>query len=89
MTQHKLTNYLNSEKLLKLYKMEKEYYSETPIPGKISYVSNPEDDLKVFLKMMRELKLNASLFEVDQTYTTYTKLTLNSNGTVKRGTPCN
>jgi hypothetical protein len=83
------TNYFNSQKFQELYEIEKKYYSETPIPGKISYTSNPEDDLKVFLKMMKELKLNASLFEVDQTYTTFTKLSLNSDGTVKRGTPCN
>jgi len=84
------TNYFNSEKYIEIMdKIEKKYYSETPIPGKISYTSNPEDDLKIFLKMIKELKLSASLFEVDPTYSTFTKLSLNSNGTVKRGTPCN
>ena len=83
------TNYFNSDKFQELYKIENKYYSEIPTSGKISYNSTPEDDLKVFLKMMKELKLNISLFEVDPTYTTFSKLTLNSDATVKRGNPCN
>ena len=40
--------------------------------------------------MLKDLKLNASIFEVDATYTIFKKLTLSPNGTtVVTGAPCN
>jgi hypothetical protein len=84
------TNYTDFQKRLDLNQKEREYYAEQPIPGKIGYNSTPANDVKVFLKMLKDLNLGVSLFEVDATYTTFTKLTLNSNGTaVVPKAPCN
>ena len=64
---------------------QKKYYSNTPHTTKIHLTSNPAADLIVFLKMKKDLKLDFTLFEVDPTYTTYTKVSLHSDGTsVKR-----
>ena len=38
--------------------------------------------------MQKELKIDFTLFEVDTTFTTYTKVSLKSDGTIKRET-CN
>ena len=83
------TNYVDAKKLIELYNTEEKYYSTTTQPNKISYASSPEDDLKIFLQMMKDLKLSASLFAVDPTYSTFTKLNLTSNGLVNRAAPCN
>jgi len=85
------TNYFNSEKAIKLKYTEDEYYKDeaTVGSGKIGLATNPQDDLKIFLQMLKKLKLDVSLFEVDPTFTTYTKKTLSSNGTVQPGIPCN
>ena len=85
------TDYFNSQKAFELKKTEDEYYKDkaTSGSGKIGLATNATDDLKIFLQMLKDLKLDVSLFEVDPTFTTYTKKTLSSNGTVTSGTPCN
>jgi hypothetical protein len=86
------TNYFNSEKYIKLNEKQEEYYKDgaTVGSGKIGLATNPADDLIIFLKMLKDLKLNASIFEVDATYTIFKKLTLSPNGTtVVTGAPCN
>jgi hypothetical protein len=85
------SNYFNMEKYEKLNKKEKEYYKDEAVGGsdKIGLATNPADDLKIFLSMLKDLKLEVSLFEVDPTYTIYEKLTLTASGTVQKGEPCN
>lgn len=86
------TNFFNSEKYIKLSEKNDEYYNDDSAvgSGKIGLATNPADDLIIFLKMLKDLKLDASIFEVDPTYTVFTKLTLNSNGTaVVPKAPCN
>ena len=85
------TKNFNSKKYKELKETEDEYYKDGAIvgSGKIGLATNPQDDLIIFLKMIKELKLNVSLFQVDPTYSTFTKLTLSSNNTVELGTPCN
>jgi hypothetical protein len=75
-----------------LLEMEGNYYDDnaTVGSGKIGLATNPADDLKIFLKILKEMNAGISLFEVDPTYTVFTKLTLNSNGTaVVPKAPCN
>ena len=75
-----------------LLEMEDNYYKDNAAvgSGKIGSATNPADDLKLFLKMLKEMGGGVSLFQVDPTYTTFTKLTLNSNGTaVVPKAPCN
>ncbi len=79
---------LNYNKAVELGKSEKKYYSNAPLTNKIHLTSNKNDDLINFLKMQKELKLNFTLFEVDSTFSTYTKVSLKSDGTIKRET-CN
>ena len=79
---------LDYKKAVELGKSEKDYYSNAPLANKIHLVSDKNDDLKTFLKMQKELKIDFTLFEVDPTFTTYTKVSLKSDGTIKRET-CN
>jgi hypothetical protein len=84
-----ITDQLKAKKLID---MEAEYYADnaTVGSGKIGSATNPADDLKIFLKMLKEMGSSVSLFEVDPTYTIFTKLTLSSNGTtVVPKAPCN
>ena len=79
---------LDYTKAVELDEDEKEYYSNAPLANKIHLTSNKNDDLVTFLKMKKELKLDFTLFEVDPTFTTYTKVSLKTDGTIKRET-CN
>ncbi len=74
-------------KAIMLDKMEKNYYKNEPAVGKITRTSNPTDDKKIFLKMMKELNLDISIFEVTDNFSTFSKLQL-KNGIVT-ATPCN
>ena len=81
----------NGKKAIELNKTEKKYYNDSAVigSGKIGLATNATDDLKIFLQMLKDTKLDVSLFEVDPTFTTYTKKTLSNNGTVTSGTHCN
>ena len=81
----------NSAKYAKLVQTSETYYKDDASvgSGKIGLATNSNDDLKIFLQMLKDTKLDVSLFEVDPTFTTYTKKTLSNNGTVTSGTPCN
>jgi len=79
---------LDYDKALKLKVPEEDYYSNAPSANKIHLTSDKDDDLATFLKMRKKLELDFTLFEVDSTFTNYTKVSLNSDGTIKRET-CN
>ncbi len=76
------------ERLRKKGKIENEYYSKefNNIPL-IEENSNPADDKLNFLNMMKKADIGADLFEVNATFTTFTKLTLDSNNNLKTE-PC-
>ena len=69
----------------KIIKIEEEYYGKKA--GTIKADSNPETDKVMFLKMLKQLGNNATLFEVNSNFTTFNKLRLNSNG-VAVTSPC-
>lgn len=76
------------ERMRKKGQIEYEYYSKDN--GNIPLIkenSNPDDDKLNFLKMMKKADIGADLFEVDATFTTFTKLTLNNTNTIIP-TPC-
>lgn len=75
------------EKAGKLDIIEKKYYSNTPAVGKITRTSNPTDDKNLFLTMMKELKLDISIFEVTDNFNTFSKLQLKKG--IVTATPCN
>ncbi|KGO90299.1 hypothetical protein Q764_01755 [Flavobacterium suncheonense GH29-5 = DSM 17707] len=79
---------IDMDRIKKKSEIENEYYSKefgnTPL---IKENSNPDDDKLNFLKMMKKADIGADLFEVDATFTTYTKLTLNNTNTIIP-TPC-
>ena len=79
---------LDWKKAVELDEDEKDYYSNAPLTNKIHLTSDKNDDLITFLKMQKKLKIDFTLFEVDPTFTTYTKVSLKSDGTIKRET-CN
>lgn len=80
---------LDYNKALKLDAPEKKYYSNAPLANKIHLTSNKNDDLIIFLKMQKELKLDFTLFEVDPSFSTYTKVSLKSDGTTIKRETCN
>ena len=71
------------ERAMKMQKFFEIYYDKSK-GGLITETSNPANDKVNFLKFLKETGLNSSisLFEVDPTFTTYTQLSLSSNGTV-------
>lgn len=79
--------YYDSTKATALSNASEKYYSNSLIPGKISLTSNPLDDQKTFLKMMKDLKLDISLFEVGSNFDTFNKLSLNTNSATNINQP--
>ena len=71
------------ERAMKMQDFFETYYDKTK-GGLITETSNPVNDKMNFLKFLKETGLNSSitLFEIDPTFTTYTQLSLSSNGTV-------
>lgn len=84
------------EKSTKANEVSKEYYGEgIDIPGmpevdpKIKMDStNKEQDLIYFLEMIKKSNMGINVFEMDNTFTKFTRVNLNNNGTVAR-IPCN
>ena len=68
-----------------LKNLEKDFYG--PDAGTIKPDSDPAADKIMFLKMLKEMGNLATLFEVDASFTTFTKLSLNSSGQPV-STPC-
>jgi hypothetical protein len=66
-------------------KIENDYYGVKA--GTIKTNSNPETDKVMFLKMLKELGNNATLFEVNANFNIFTKLSLNSSNQAVP-TPC-
>lgn len=50
--------------------------------------TDKEQDLKYFLQMIKENNMGVNVFEIDDQFNTFTRVTLNSNNTIKR-TNCN
>ena len=79
---------ISPERMRKKVNIENEYYSQengnVPI---IKESTSPSADKLNFLKMMKKADMGADLFEVDDTFTTFTKLTLNNTNTIIP-TPC-
>ncbi len=65
--------------------IEEKYYGKKA--GTIKPDSNPVTDKVMFLKMLKELGNNATLFEVNSNFTTFNKLSINSSGVVSNS-PC-
>ncbi len=80
---------VDMDRVKKKSEIENEYYSKeydnVPL---IKENSNPNDDKLNFLKMMKKANMGADLFEVDATFTTFTKLTLNNDNNNIIETPC-
>ena len=87
-TQPSSDNNTDWNKATVLYNKEKSYYNNDPKPNKITKTSNPVDDKKIFLNLMKDIGSNTSLFEVDNTFTNFSKVNLNNNGTLNPPTPC-
>lgn len=71
------------ERAMRMEKIYQKYYKKET-GGLITETSSPANDKVNFLKFLKETGLSSaiSLFEVDATFTTYTQLSLSSNGTV-------
>lgn len=82
-----IPNYYNGVKAKNLYDESKLFYSDTPKPNRITLTSSPEEDKLIFMKMIKELKLKISLYDVDPNFENHSKLSL-TNGVVI-ATPCN
>ncbi len=75
------------ERLLKMNEKFDKYYNKNK-NGLITTTSNKDDDKIAFLKFIKEAKLGINLFQIDETFTNFEKLSLNSHGAVIPS-PCN
>ncbi|AWM12441.1 hypothetical protein DI487_00140 [Flavobacterium sediminis] len=72
--------YVNGQDLIEKDKIFKKYYNS---PNGIKVDSNPVDDKTKFLKFLKEADCGLTLFEIDNNFENYTKLSLDSNGQTK------
>lgn len=80
---------VDMNRLLETQKKYDKFYNPDIIPkGLIQVDTNPANDKENFLKFMKEANLGVSLFEVDATFSIYSKLSISSSGVVSP-TPCN
>ena len=72
-------------KMVKKSDLLDQFYNKT---DGIHTQSNPEDDIKTFLKFIEKANLGVSLFEVDATFTSFEKLEYDSKWSKVIKTPC-
>ena len=73
---------IDPNKFKKMQDLFDKTYNSKVSPKAITNTSNKDDDKLTFLQFMKEADLGLQLFEIDNTFQTYTKLSINNNNQI-------